>query len=515
MLSNLVKRHDLAALVGRVRSRAAGSTARGNGAEHVDGMLLEDRFEDDAAPGSVIGSTSTSGARRLGADRFATVSVDHGQLRIGWMQYPGWGRAAIAYGPFAAPGPLVVTVRALNGLTTSQSDWRPEGGRAMLRRWRATLPRAPLRRPRVRDNMVIGCFRDPVQRAGPTPVAAVIHRAGGHQAGELWFQVGASRIRLCDELQNLPATYSIVLRKGLAELYAWSYSGATGFAEPGDTEPLASITLGALPDRVFVGVHQPILGEVFYRVDTRVDLVQVSAPGDDVQAAILESARHEWWDPDQGPPVVADGLDGDHSDLAGSCTATGRRRWSRVLGDGVLDRSDGGARVRATRAEPNPGRTVYCVPWSEARGAIVTTAVTPPGTRRGEHHRGRGGVAFWQDPDNHLVVNTYLDDAMTGVSVSAFLRTSGEETMYEWDAVWTNVASRIRHGQPYQLSVACDGRQFLCKVDGEPVLYRALTDYRVDAQPLDITGVGLVANWEWGDDTGTTFAGFDVREITS
>jgi hypothetical protein len=43
------------------------------------------------------------------------------------------------------------------------------------------------------------------------------------------------------------------------------------------------------------------------------------------------------------------------------------------------------------------------------------------------------------------------------------------------------------------------------------VLYRALTDVYPDCQPLAIHRVGLVANWEWGNDSGSLFERFIAR----
>lgn len=479
-------------------------------------VLLEDRFDVDVAPGGVIGSRATSGSRRSGADREGTLSVDHGQLRLRWMAHAGWGRASLAYGPFVEVDGLVLLVRALNGLTTSQTDPRPEGGRAKVRRWIATFPRPALRPPRLADSMVIGWFAEAVPKRAPTPVAAVFHRAGEDASGELWFQVGARRLRLAGDLQNLPATYLIAVEDKVASLYAWSYPGAHGFAAPDDERPIAQLPLeDDLPRAAYAAVHQAVLGEVRYRVDTRVEAVRVLRPERGRLAALAHQlAGPGWWEPGSGPEVIADDFAGPAGDLRGSPTSAGGHRWERLLGEGVMERTgSGGARVRATVADPNPGRTVYGVPWDDPAGIEVATVVTPPGTGRGERHQGRSGLVVWQDPDNHLVINHFIDDGSVGVSISAFLRTRGEETMCEWDAVWTNVGSRVRWGEAFRLSVACDGRQFLCRVDGEPVLYRALTDYRSDAAPLDIRGAGLVANWEWGDDTGTRFGDFSVRPL--
>ena len=479
------------------------------------GPLVDDDFPDPLPPGQVVGSRSRDGARRGGTDRFATMSVDNDQLRIGWMEHPSRGSSVLSYGPFAGDRPMTLAVRFLNGLTTSQSDWRVEGRRAMLRRWSATLPRGPLRRPELRDNLVIGWYARENPAPEEHPVAAVIHRAGDHQAGELWFQAGASRVRLCDNLQNIPSTCAVTVREGLAELHGWSYPGAACYRSPGDTEALASISIGPAPETLHAVIHQPVLGEVFYRVDTRVDRVQVIPAEDQLPATLSQVFDQRWWNPEPDDVLLRDDFEGSEGDLAQLSDAHGLP-WERLMVAGVIERSGAGsARVRGSIESPNPGRTIYGVPLGDPGGAALSVVVTPPGTEVGQGHRGRGGVAFWQDEDNHFIVNTWIDDAMVGVSLSAFLRVGGREDMFEWDAVWTNVGPRIKHGTPFELIVACDGERFLCRLDGEPVLYRAFTDYRSDSTPLRIGHVGLVANWEWGDDTGTFFDHFAARRIKS
>jgi hypothetical protein len=49
---------------------------------------------------------------------------------------------------------------------------------------------------------------------------------------------------------------------------------------------------------------------------------------------------------------------------------------------------------------------------------------------------------------------------------------------------------------------------FTAFVDEEPVLCRALTDVYPQLSRLAIHRVGIVANWEWGNDTGTHFRYF-------
>lgn len=475
--------------------------------------VIDDRFEHPLAPGTVRDSTASSGHPRLVADREGAIAIDHGQLRIGWMEHEGWGRAALAYGPLAEPVGLVLVVTALNGLMTAQSDPRPEGRRAALRRLRATFPHLSLSQPRLRDNLLIGWFSEPTTHHAPTPVAAVVHRAGDDATGELWFQVGDQRIRLARDVQNLPARYVVAIESGSAALYAWSYPGSHGFGARGDVTPLARVAFsGPLPSLVFAALHQPVLGEVRYRVDTRVQSVRVlRCPGGLNDDTVASLSQPDWWEPAMGPVVGEDRFGGQPGDLA--VAVEGSLSWKRVLGEGVIERTGTGqARVRGTIADPNPGRTVYCVPW-DGGGVEVSTTVIPPGTARGEGEQGRSGLAIWQDADNHLILNHFIDDGSVGVSISAFLRTGGREEMFIWDAVWSNVSTRVQWGQPFRLSVACDGHQFLCRIGDEPVLYRQLTDYRPDAEPLRITGIGLAANWEWGDDTGTAFEDFAVRPL--
>jgi hypothetical protein len=190
----------------------------------------------------------------------------------------------------------------------------------------------------------------------------------------------------------------------------------------------------------------------------------------------------------------------------------GRPCWTRLEGAGVFERTgDGRARVRATREVPNPGRTIYGVPWAESVLADVTVTLTPPGTQRGEGHWGLSGLAFWQDRDNYLIVHQCLGDTNTAISVNSFLRVDGVEEMCEHDCVWTNVTGHVMHGVPMALRVVFDGLHYVVYTDDEMVLARAVTDLKPGIRPLIVHQVGLVANWDWGDDTGTVFSDLTAR----
>lgn len=209
--------------------------------------------------------------------------------------------------------------------------------------------------------------------------------------------------------------------------------------------------------------------------------------------------------------IDQDGLTGRSGEnLANSVVASSGKRWMRSLGEGVFHRSSHGAQVAASIARPNPGRTLYTIDWDRSDFTDLEVSITPPGTRIGEGHMGRGGLVCWQDAGNYLVVSVWLDDVFNGAaSVSSFFRLGGHEEIY--DAVWTNVGRRIQWGVPFDLRLRFDGMHYDVCVDGEPVLYRALSDVYEDARRLEIRRVGLAANWEWGDDTGSVFRDFVTR----
>ncbi|MCB0209168.1 MAG: nucleotide-binding protein [Anaerolineae bacterium] len=208
--------------------------------------------------------------------------------------------------------------------------------------------------------------------------------------------------------------------------------------------------------------------------------------------------------------VVADQFQGTPGELTGSTTSTGQHVWRKELGQGIIDiQNDASLKVRASVAQPNPGRTIYTIPWKNPGFAELQARFLPPGNQRGQGEGGRGGFVFWQDPDNYIIVSTWLDDNYGGASIASFFHLHGFEEIY--DAVWTNVGKRVYWGNPYRLRVAFDGLVYLAFVDDEPVLYRALTDIYPKTQPLTINRVGLVANWEWGNDTGTIITDFVAK----
>jgi hypothetical protein len=205
--------------------------------------------------------------------------------------------------------------------------------------------------------------------------------------------------------------------------------------------------------------------------------------------------------------VVTDDFERSMADLKGKRTSTGNRVWRKEIGKGkfVLT-GHGSVRVKASVQCPNPGRTAYTIGWDNPEFADVMVTITPPGTERNQKECGRGGLIFWQDANNYLTITTYLDDDYGGASIALFSYLNGYEELY--DAVWTMVGTRVYWGIPYRLRIAFDGNQMTAYLDDEPVLYRALTDIYPEVPRFRINRIGLVANWEWGNDTGSQFSNF-------
>lgn len=207
--------------------------------------------------------------------------------------------------------------------------------------------------------------------------------------------------------------------------------------------------------------------------------------------------------------VASDDFAGQPSDLAGRTTSVGAKTWRRSVGSGQIQLTgDGIARVRATVQEPCPERTAYTIPWDDPTFSDISVIITPPGTEKGNRERGRGGIIFQQDDRNYITLSIFVDD-WYGMSIAAFFYRDGYEELY--DAVWTNIGRRVHWGMPYGFRAVFDGERFTAFVNDEPVIHRALTDIYPDWKQLAIKEAGIVANWEWGNDTGSTFRDFVAK----
>lgn len=221
---------------------------------------------------------------------------------------------------------------------------------------------------------------------------------------------------------------------------------------------------------------------------------------------------------DMGPPwlrlghqvVVGEDFEGQARDLDGKQSTTGGSTWQRTIGVGEIRVTGAGSgKVKASTREPNPGRTVYTIEWLSPDFADLEMEITPPGTAKGQREHGSSGFVFWQDARNYVVTNIWRNDSYDGASISTFFHLDGFEDLY--DAIWTNVGNRVFWGQPHRLRAVFDGLRITALVNDEPVVYRALTDVYPEASTLVIRRVGLLANWEWGDDTGCVFRHFRAR----
>lgn len=207
--------------------------------------------------------------------------------------------------------------------------------------------------------------------------------------------------------------------------------------------------------------------------------------------------------------VLEENFAGAAGDLAGRTTANGNR-WERLMGTGVIELTGASsARVRASVAEPCPGRTAYCVDWQHPDFVDIEAIVTPAGTCCGEKQRTTSGFILYQDDGNYVILNAYRSDYYPAGSVSTFFKFGGFEDVY--DAIWSNVGNRIDYGRPVRLRLCSDGERYAVIVNDETVLFRAFRDVYPEIGKLRIRKVGIIANWEFGNDTGSRFEQLKLR----
>ena len=268
-------------------------------------VLVDDRFVGPLPAGSVIGTPATRGAVRKGVDREGVIGIDDGALRIQPLLKTGWGRSGIAYGPYPRRNGLAFGVFMLNGHNTSQAEHLADGLRLRLGRWwlgtetakpfarLKRLVRARQRRNLFRrmmhwvatgtrfrhvhtlnENLAVGWFpteapTDPLQQG-----SSFVMHALGPECGDLRARVGLQWLRAARGVQNVPLYYFVVLREHGAAYYAASIPGVPNLAVYPGMRPVA-IDSFARDDSVYAGVHQSVLGQIGFRVDSRVYAAQV------------------------------------------------------------------------------------------------------------------------------------------------------------------------------------------------------------------------------------------------
>jgi hypothetical protein len=684
-----------------------------------------DDFSDDRAAGTVIGTFSASGQKRLGIDVEKVLGIDNGALRIAPLIEAGFGRAVLSYGPFSRRAGLAFSVQILNGHNTAQAESLPDSFRERMTywfrgseidpQWRRLVQwitsgrvRRTFRQFRwwlrtakdsppvssLNENLAVGWFPTEVVADPRQEGNAFIMHALGPENGELWTGGNGTRTRSLRGVQNLPLYLVSILRSEGAIYYVSSVDGTPGIGPHPYYRPVA-LEHGLIADPLYLGIQQGVLGQIGWRLDTRLKGVRVASlegydswcggahaadrltgdgdldgsqaetggtwrvfagqvrraadgasgstgntmsvlrpvsptglihavaspglgeqgrvgliwrfvdernhwrmevgrrkhevihvvegerqvvastdfPGSAGNRAhriqVLDDGRHMMAYIDGEPLVagyvkdarlqdatgvgillddtasgmgslssfeahqrsielpksltmespwfrkgtrlvVADDFEGQPEDLEGRATPLGGRRWSRAMGTGVIETTgSGSARIKGTVQVPCPGRTAYCIDWEHPDFADLEVIITPPGTQRGEKERSMAGFILFQDMENYVTLNVWRTDYYGGSSISTFFKFADFEDIY--DAIWTNVGNRVYYGKPSRLRLCCDGEQYLVFVDDEPVLYRAFRDVYADVERLRIRKVGLLANWEFGNDTGSRFEQFRAR----
>ncbi len=690
-------------------------------------VSLRDLYTADRKPGRVIGSTAPGGFIRRGVDREHVIGIDDGALRIGWLTRAGWGRAAIAYGPFEGRNGLAFATFLLNGHHASETGPLPEridqrfgrwakasGTDPIARRlWRWLLSgqkerffrkavhwlnhRGKARGDQLDASLAVGWFASEAPADPPAEGPCFVVRSSGETNGDLWVYIAGDGRPAIRGLPNVPLYLVIILRDGGAAFYSSTIPDVGDIAAYPALQPLG-ITRADWMEPRYAGIHQGVLGQIGFQVDSRVYGTAIqhlpdydrwygtaqsadSLQGQDaladssaeqggkwqlwqgqfsrtpegarpeaplslavlpnrqpagmihlqigpgsvptgefgiawrcrdpqnywllsigfskirlifhqegrpiviaeeplpetgsaghaalqivdhgqpflclmnesvlfdgpIQDARLAQASYTgiwangsigstWlryfechpreiqipdsldlgapWVPSRNTQPVADTFEQPEGALDKSYTSLGLAPWRKELGKGEFRLTGAGSCiVVADTARPNPGRTAYTVPWDNPEAADAEVKILPPGTGRGQGEKCRAGLIFWQDARHYILIGTWLNDTYAGASISSFFYLDGLEDLY--DAVWTNVGSRITWGQSFRLRAAFDGQHYMAFVDDRPVLYRALSDVYPGTPRLRIHRVGIAANWEWGDDSGSTFQSFQVHKMNA
>ena len=272
-------------------------------------LILCDDFMDDRSAGRVIGTLTASGHKRLGVDVEKILGIDNGALRIAPLFEAGFGRAVLSYGPFPRRDGLAFSVRILNGHNTAQAGSLPDTFRDRIGlwfrgshadpRWRRLVRwiasgrvRRTVRQfrwwkrtakdsrpvPLLDENLAVGWFPtksvpDPRQ-AG----SAFIMHALGPENGELWTGGNGTRTRSLRGVQNLPLYLVTVLRPEGMLYFVSSMDGAPGMVPHPFLRPVA-LEYGPSAEELYLGIQQSVLGQIGWRLDTRIQGVRVAPLG--------------------------------------------------------------------------------------------------------------------------------------------------------------------------------------------------------------------------------------------
>jgi hypothetical protein len=424
-----------------------------------------DRFDGDRRRGDVVGSTSPRGVSRGGVDLERVIAIDHDAVRIAPLLQAGWGRSILSYGPYQRQPGLLFAAMVLNGHNTSQWEPLPESlpkrlvswleghdgrGRALFKRaWQwLRYPRKRLMLWRLRwwrrmaraaldplnENLAIGWF-DAHGDNSPQAFcnAFTMHAALGDN-GELWARTCGHDAAVVRGVQNVPVCYLVVLREQGAAYYLSSLAGAHAGAAYPLFRPVAIDAVDTTATLV-AGIHQAALGQIGFRVDTRVYGTQARAV----------PSLAAWY----GAAHAADTLAGEGPLQA--CDAEAGGPWVQVEGnfergaDGCV--ATGAANVALLR----PGRQT----------GLLHTFVALPVDVGGE----AGLVVRHDDDDNNLRV--LLNP--TGVTVV--------QTLGGLATAVAQVETVVERGRWLALQVQDDGVRLQVAIDGQP-LFPAGVEHR-------------------------------------
>jgi hypothetical protein len=433
-----------------------------------------DDFSDDRDAGTVIGTYTAGGTQRRGRDIERQIAIDHGALRFQPLITPGWGRQGIAYGPFRRENGLVMAVSITNGHNTSQGTAIPEHIAKRICRWAvgpnvdpwpkrlvswACGPRrkGTLRRflwwmrntrksyklPDFNENLAVGWFTSEAPCDPLSDGCGFLMHAAEGENGELWTRVGRRCLSAFRRLKNLQVFYFVVLRERGAVYYAAAMEGAHGLAAFPMMRPIAIDPFND-DEILYAGVHQCALGQIGFRVDTRVHGIHVQK---------IPEFASRFGTAHVGDPLTGGGFAGDTSGLSGA--------W-RVL-RGHIDSTDTGAMA-------HDGDTLAIVDPGVPSGLIHGIAVT------GDAPSACGLAWRVRDGDNLWLLKASGEG-------SALIRVEhGAETFVASDA-----QRRLKPNAIHSLQILDGHGQIGCYLDGD-----RLFDTVVDDEFLEgATGTGI------------------------
>ena len=469
------------------------AAAPAQAADSGDAIKLTDDFTGTYGPGRLVGSKSSNGDQRKGVDREKVISADNGAARIAPLIEPGWGRAGIAYGPFERRNGRALAVYLVNCHNTSQSENLKESFRErvdrwlrgpdlctrwqrffqflaskrkgrMLRQvlwwWRIRVDAKPV--PKVDENLAIGFFPTEAPSNPLNTGNGFVMHATGAENGELWARCGDQCLPAVRSVQNLQIHYVVVLRERGAIYYASSVPGANGLGTYPNMRPLA---IDAFNDdrSVYAGVHQAALGQIGFRLDTRIYGVRV-----------VDLAQ---WTTGWGSAHAADSLKGIGT-LSSAAAEVGGA-WQQVAGQ--FERTSDGA--VATRDE-----SIAVVRTSAPSGLIHVLAHAGVSTEDSVS-------VIWRYAD----ANNFWRLTLSSAGCELALHENGIPSRIAYSE-----AARLRSGSVHSLQVLDEGNRLGAFVDGALVFGERFRDRRLS----HATGVGIAA---WRSVDGARLASFEAH----